>query len=118
MVEILSRLQVFEENHILYWLPSSSCCPGSPRVYFLIKQYHQFKFVLTRINPADADTEDVPICGSTQLPTESAAIATSTPGACINTISVFNASTKADVDRFTQTYVLLRLFEILSCLPK
>ncbi|KAF7297222.1 hypothetical protein MIND_00955300 [Mycena indigotica] len=79
-------------------------------------QVSDFKFVLTRINPPDANSADVPICGSTQLPTESDAIATL--GACINTISVFNASTKADVDKETQTFVLLRLFEILSCLPK
>ncbi|KAF7320958.1 hypothetical protein HMN09_00182600 [Mycena chlorophos] len=73
------------------------------------------KFVLTRINPPAAGTVDVKTCGETQLPTESDAIATA--GACINTISVFNASTKADVDAATQKFVLEKLERILSCLP-
>ena len=69
-----------------------------------------FKFVLTRI--ASSSAADVTTCGSNHLPTESSAI---TKG-CIATVSVFNATTKADVDATTQQVVLGKIAPILSCL--
>jgi 5'-nucleotidase len=70
-----------------------------------------YKFVLTRIE-ADESTTDVTTCGTSHLTAESTAI---TKG-CIATVSVFNASTKADVDAVTQGVVLNKLTSLLTCL--
>ncbi|KAF8182871.1 survival protein sure-like phosphatase/nucleotidase [Pholiota molesta] len=70
-----------------------------------------YKFVLTRIE-ADETATDVTTCGTSHLTAESTAI---TKG-CIATVSVFNASTKADVDAVTQGVVLNKLTSLLTCL--
>ncbi|KAF9481629.1 survival protein sure-like phosphatase/nucleotidase [Pholiota conissans] len=70
-----------------------------------------FKFVLTRIN-ADKSATDVTTCGTNHLTAESTAI---TKG-CIATVSVFDASTKGDVDAATQGAMLRKLTPILTCL--
>ncbi|KAJ6482930.1 survival protein sure-like phosphatase/nucleotidase [Mycena vitilis] len=70
-----------------------------------------FKFVLTRIN-ANSGATDVQTCGTTHLPTESSVIQKS---GCFATVSVFNASTKSDVDAATQGIVLTKLTSILTC---
>ncbi|KAF9054080.1 survival protein sure-like phosphatase/nucleotidase [Panaeolus papilionaceus] len=70
-----------------------------------------FKFVLTRIN-SDSKAVDVSTCGTTKLPTESSAI----NRGCIATVSVFDASTKGDVNASTQAVVLNKLKSILTCL--
>ncbi|KAJ6614677.1 hypothetical protein B0H10DRAFT_1950496 [Mycena sp. CBHHK59/15] len=70
-----------------------------------------FKFVLTRIN-VDANATDVRTCGPDHLLDESSAIAL--PG-CFVTVSVFNPSTKGDVDSKTQALVLSKLKSLLSC---
>ncbi|KAF8183740.1 sure-like protein [Mycena galopus ATCC 62051] len=70
-----------------------------------------FNFVLTRIN-ADSGATDVETCGTTHLPTESSVIS---KAGCFSTVSVFNASTKNDVDVATQAIVLAKLTSILTC---
>lgn len=70
-----------------------------------------FKFVLTRIN-SNSGATDVQTCGTTHLPTESSVIS---KAGCFATVSVFNASTKGDVDAATQGIVLAKLSSILSC---
>ncbi|TFK67970.1 survival protein sure-like phosphatase/nucleotidase [Pluteus cervinus] len=72
----------------------------------------EFSFVLTRINP-DPSVTDVSVCGTDHLPAEADAILEG----CIATVSVFNASTKADVDAAQQEAVLKKLTHILTCLP-
>ncbi|KAJ7717585.1 survival protein sure-like phosphatase/nucleotidase [Mycena metata] len=68
--------------------PSTSSCTSASA----------FKFVLTRIN-SNSGATDVETCGTDHLPTE----------------SVFNASTKADVNAATQGIVLAKLTSILAC---
>jgi 5'-nucleotidase len=70
-----------------------------------------FKFVLTRIE-ADPTAEDVNTCGSVHLPDESSVVKGS---GCFASVSVFNASTKADVDAATQQFVLEKLGGLLTC---
>lgn len=69
-----------------------------------------YKFVLTRITASSSAT-DVTTCSTNHLPAESTVIKTG----CIATVSVFNATTKADVNAATQQVVLNRLSSILSC---
>ncbi|KAF8968736.1 survival protein sure-like phosphatase/nucleotidase [Flammula alnicola] len=69
-----------------------------------------YKFVLTRLT-ANSGATDVTTCGTDHLPAESTEI---TKG-CIATVSVFNASNKADVNAATQAVVLNKLTSILSC---
>ncbi|KAF5361472.1 hypothetical protein D9758_006246 [Tetrapyrgos nigripes] len=57
-----------------------------------------YSFVLSRILQNDGAT-DVSTCGSDHLPTETSVVNTS---GCFASVSVFNASTKADVDADTQ----------------
>lgn len=71
-----------------------------------------FHFVLSRINSASG-SNDVSWCGSSRLPTESSVVGTS---GCFVSISVFNASTKGDVDASTQGVVLAKIQNILTCL--
>nr|BAL02937.1 survival protein SurE-like phosphatase/nucleotidase [Pholiota nameko] len=70
-----------------------------------------YKFVLTRIN-ANSGATDVTTCGTNHLTAESTAISKG----CIATVSVFNASTKGDVDAATQGVVLNKLTSLLTCL--
>jgi len=72
-----------------------------------------FSFVFSRIN-ANSSAIDVNTCGSDHLPTESTVLSTS---GCFASVSVFNGSTKADVDASTQQFVLNKLSSILHCLP-
>ncbi|KAK7014052.1 hypothetical protein VNI00_019451 [Paramarasmius palmivorus] len=83
--------------------PSTANCSSS----------EDFKWVFSRIN-ADSSATDVETCGSTHLPAESAVVA---HAGCFSSVSVFNASTKADVDADTQAFVLNKLSGLLTCLP-
>ncbi|KAI8972588.1 sure-like protein [Trametes punicea] len=69
-----------------------------------------FKYVLTRIAPNER-AQDVETCGSKHLPDE----ATVVKSGCYASVSVMNATTKADVDAATQGAVLARLKSLLSC---
>ncbi|KAI0772491.1 sure-like protein [Trametes elegans] len=73
---------------------------------------HDFAWVFTRIVP-DAGATDVETCGSTHLPDEGTVVR----AGCFASVSVMNASTKADVDATTQAAVLARLqgSGLLSC---
>ncbi|MCJ1386433.1 hypothetical protein MMC17_009559 [Xylographa soralifera] len=75
-----------------------------------------FKFVLSRIYSAiDFITPpDVETCGSTRLPTETAAVGTA---GCYGSISVGEAKFKDDASAAQQAVVLGKLQSILSCLP-
>lgn len=81
---------------------SSSCASPS-----------DFSFILTRIAPSNSVT-DVETCGTDHLPGETNVVATN---GCFASVSVMNATTKADVDATTQAFVLNRLSGFLSCLP-
>ncbi|TFK69166.1 sure-like protein, partial [Pluteus cervinus] len=70
-----------------------------------------YSWVFTRIN-SDTKATDVNTCGTTHLPTESNAI----KQGCIATVSVFNATTKGDVDAATQKSVLDKITPILTCI--
>ncbi|KAG7447204.1 sure-like protein [Guyanagaster necrorhizus] len=70
-----------------------------------------FSFVLSRINEDEGAT-DVEWCGNTTLPAESNVV----KQGCFSSVSVFNASTKGDVDADTQAFVLDRISGILTCL--
>lgn len=70
-----------------------------------------YKWVFTRIY-ADSSATDVETCGSTHLSAETTAI----NKGCIATVSVFNATTKSDVDAATQKYVYDKVSPILGCL--
>ncbi|KDR74031.1 hypothetical protein GALMADRAFT_250756 [Galerina marginata CBS 339.88] len=80
---------------------SIASCPSSA----------SYKFVLTRVYPNLFGT-DVTTCGSNKLPVETSAIGKG----CVATVSVFQASNKADVDAATQAVVLGKLSSILQCL--
>ncbi|KAI0668909.1 sure-like protein [Trametes maxima] len=67
------------------------------------------RFIFTRIQSAKG--KDVNTCGSTTLPTESKVVG----AGCFASVSVMNATTKADVDAATQAAVLARLQGLLSC---
>jgi 5'-nucleotidase len=69
-----------------------------------------FKYVFTRIL-ANSSTTDVETCGTDHLPAEGTVV----DAGCYATISVFNATDKADVDASTQAVVLEKLKGILSC---
>lgn len=71
-----------------------------------------FSFILSRVLEDDTAT-DVEQCETTHLPAESSVV---TQG-CFASVSVFNASNKADVGADTQAFVLNRISGILSCLP-
>ncbi|KAJ4481139.1 sure-like protein [Lentinula aciculospora] len=73
----------------------------------------EFSFILTRIAPSNSVT-DVETCGTDHLPGESSVVAMN---GCFASVSVMNATTKADVDATTQAFVLNRLGDFLSCLP-
>ena len=60
---------------------------------------------------------DVETCLTDRLPTESSVVDTTTGGGCFVSVSVMNATTKADVDADTQAFVLNRLLGLLTCLP-
>ena len=82
-------------------------------VYFVHgERVSSFKFVFSRIN-SNSSATDVNTCGTTHLPTESSVVATS---GCFASVSVYNASTKGDVDAATQAVVLNKISTILSCL--
>ncbi|PBK92507.1 sure-like protein [Armillaria gallica] len=81
--------------------PSTDHCPDASN----------FSFVLSRINEDESAT-DVEWCGTTNLPTESNVV----KQGCFASVSVFNASTKSDVDADTQAFVLDRINGILTCL--
>ncbi|KLO08832.1 sure-like protein [Schizopora paradoxa] len=67
-----------------------------------------FDFVFTRVTTATKSTPaDVNTCGTTRLPTE-ANVVNNMPG-CLASVSVMNATTKADVDASTQEFVLNRI---------
>ncbi|KAJ6554511.1 sure-like protein [Mycena capillaripes] len=73
-----------------------------------------FKFVLTRLNfNLNPFSSDVKTCGTTRLPTESSVVGMD--GKCFVSVSVFDASTKLDVDAATQAVVLGKLSSIFSC---
>ncbi|KZT69472.1 sure-like protein [Daedalea quercina L-15889] len=73
-----------------------------------------YKWVFSR-NLADANATDIWTCGSTTLPAESDVVATS---GCYNSVSVLNATTKADVGADLQLEVYTRLLGLpFSCLP-
>ncbi|KAK0201040.1 sure-like protein [Desarmillaria ectypa] len=78
--------------------PSTSDCPD----------VSNFSFVLSRINEDESAT-DVEWCGTTNLPAESNVV----KQGCFASVSVFNASTKGDVNADTQAFVLDRF-----CYPK
>ena len=71
-----------------------------------------FTWVFTRILQNDGEI-DVETCGSTRLPDETTVV----HAGCFASVSVMNASTKADVDAATQGVVLARLQPsgLLSC---
>lgn len=69
--------------------------------------------MFTRINSPSANTVDVETCGRTVLPAESTVVG----AGCFASVSVMNATTKADVDASVQGAVLGRLSPsgLLSC---
>ncbi|EPQ55705.1 sure-like protein, partial [Gloeophyllum trabeum ATCC 11539] len=69
-----------------------------------------YQFVLTRIL-ADASATDVETCGTDHLPAEGDVVG----NGCYVSVSVYNASTKADVDAATQGVVLNRFGDFLTC---
>ncbi|KAJ8472946.1 hypothetical protein ONZ51_g8184 [Trametes cubensis] len=73
---------------------------------------NDFTWVFTRILQNDGEI-DVETCGSTRLPDETTVV----HAGCFASVSVMNASTKADVDAATQGVVLARLQPsgLLSC---
>jgi len=72
-----------------------------------------FRFVFTRIFPANATTPpDVRTCGSDRLPTEDSISAMPD---CLATVSVMDAVTKQDTTARNQEPVLERLRGFLSC---
>jgi len=71
-----------------------------------------FKFVFTRMNE-DPTVKDVTTCGSDHLPSENKAIGSG----CYVSVSVANATNKADVGTTTQAVILHRLQSFFSCLP-
>ncbi|KAL1938969.1 hypothetical protein VTO73DRAFT_11122 [Trametes versicolor] len=72
-----------------------------------------FQWVFTRILPPSSGTKDAQTCGSTVLPDERTVV----DAGCFASVSVMNASTKADVDAATQGVVLQKLTPsgLLSC---
>ncbi|KAI0632836.1 sure-like protein [Trametes polyzona] len=77
-----------------------------------------FRWVLTRISPAPRGTQDVQTCGTTVLPDEGAVVRSAAGGGCFASVSVMDASTKADVDAAAQGAVLARIAPsgLFSCL--
>jgi len=71
-----------------------------------------YRFVLSRVR-ADTSATDVETCGKRSLPAEADVVAYD---GCYASVSVFNASTKRDVDSRTQQFVLDRLADFLTCL--
>jgi 5'-nucleotidase len=71
-----------------------------------------FKFVFARAL-ADSAVTDVTTCGSSHLPSESTVVGSG----CYASVSVINATNKADVGAATQKIVVDRLGSFLSCLP-
>ncbi|KAH9856346.1 sure-like protein [Lenzites betulinus] len=72
-----------------------------------------FQWVFTRINTPSMNTADVETCGSTVLPAESTVVG----AGCFASVSVMNATTKADVGASVQGAVLGRISPsgLLSC---
>ena len=70
-----------------------------------------FEFIITRIASTTA-SNDARVCGSNRLMDESTIIRRS---GCFATVSVFNATTKRDVDAATQAVVVQKLGTLLSC---
>ncbi|EED81113.1 predicted protein [Postia placenta Mad-698-R] len=77
-------------------------------------QPSDYKWVFSR-NLANTGQEDLWTCGSTVLPDENDVVATD---GCYTSVSVLNATTKADVDADLQAAVYLRLIGLpFTCLP-
>lgn len=73
-----------------------------------------YEWVFSR-NLANTGQEDLWTCGSTVLPSENDVVATK---GCYTSVSVLNATTKADVDAELQAAVYLRLIGLpFTCLP-
>jgi 5'-nucleotidase len=73
-----------------------------------------YTFILTRMNhDITFWVPDVSQCGNNTLPTESVVIDS---GDCRASISVFDATTKLDVDAATQEVVRDKISSLLSCL--
>ncbi|KAI0085586.1 acid phosphatase [Irpex rosettiformis] len=88
----------------------------SPVLPLLCPSADDYKFVLTRLIPDPFHlAKDVNTCGSDHLQDE-IFVMLKTLGRCHVTISVIDATTKADVDATRQAAVLDRLSSILSCL--
>jgi 5'/3'-nucleotidase SurE len=73
-----------------------------------------YKWVLSRINPALLSPPDVEWCGSKRLPTETDVLAAD---GCYASISIGDASDKTTVNDERQEIVLNKLRSILTCLP-
>lgn len=74
-----------------------------------------FKWVLSRINPGAFSESDVEWCGSDRLPTESDVVGTD---GCYASVSIGDAEDKTtNNDVASQSVVLSKLEDILSCLP-
>ena len=71
-----------------------------------------FSWVFTRL-VSNSSARDVETCGSTRLPAETTVV----DSGCFASVTVMNASTKADVDAATQALVLDRLTPsgLLTC---
>lgn len=82
--------------------PAISNCPSAS----------SYSFVFARIN-ANSSATDVQTCGSSHLPTENTVLS----AGCFASVSVYNASTKADVGATMQQFVLNKVSSILTCLP-
>lgn len=83
--------------------PSTSGCPDAG----------SFSFVLTRL-VKDSSATDVETCGTDHLPVETTVVE---GGGCFVSVTVLNATSKADVSAETQGAVLDRLGGFFACLP-
>lgn len=95
--EVLPKNTILNLNY-----PGTAHCPT----------VDSFKFVFARVNE-NPGVPDVITCGSTHLPTENTVIGSG----CYVSVSVVNATNKADVRATTQVDVWNRLSPFFSCLP-
>ncbi|KAK4209923.1 5'/3'-nucleotidase sure [Rhypophila decipiens] len=78
----------------------------------------QFKWVLSRINPAGIlSGKDVSTCGADRLPTETDVVNEEDGGGCFISVSVGDSNDKTTASKEKQKVVLDKLAGLLTCLP-
>ncbi|KAF9006980.1 survival protein sure-like phosphatase/nucleotidase [Cyathus striatus] len=98
-------------NNTTPWVPSGISINVNFASTSSCASANDFKYIFTRLVSSSSAT-DITTCGTNHLPAESTVV----KAGCFATVSVFDASTKKDVNATTQAAVHSKLTSTLSCM--